>query len=206
MGQPVIIKRPSDPTPPPSWHDPQAVAVFVPDGPTPTILNGIPLRSPHPPSDLAGWSKLVKAASPASTPPPFPKTWKTPAAGGVIVEPDGRVWLVEPTNHRGGDDRTFPTGARERGYSFEATAAKVVFEATGLLVEIGAYLVDCERPGSVTRFFLARRVGGSPNGMGWQVQAVCLVPLGQLRTLAPHPTHACAVQAVLGLDRWQLGC
>jgi ADP-ribose pyrophosphatase YjhB (NUDIX family) len=205
-GQEVTIARPSDPSPPATWTDPKAVAVFVPDGPVPTILNGIPLRSPHPPADRDGWSRLVKPAGPARMPPPFPRTSKKPAAGAVVVEPDGRIWLVEPTNHWGGYDRTFPKGGRERGYSFEATAAKEVFEETGLLVEIGAYLVDCARPGSVTRFFLGRRVGGTPKAMGWETQAVCLVPLTQLRAVAPHPNHACVVEAVLARDHWELGC
>ena len=56
--------------------------------------------------------------------PPFPETRKKRAAGAVIVEPDGRVWLCEPTNHHGRYQRTFPKGTRDAGWSLEATAAR----------------------------------------------------------------------------------
>jgi ADP-ribose pyrophosphatase YjhB (NUDIX family) len=127
----------------------------------------------------------------------MPKSSKEVAAGAVIIEPDGRVWLFEPTNQFGGYERTFPKGKRQHGYSLEVTAAKEVFEETGLLVRIGRFLVDCERDTSVARFFMARRVGGTPSAMGWEAQAVCLVPVAQLQEYAPHPNDAPVVRAVL---------
>ena len=65
------------------------------------------------------------------------------------------------------------------------------------MVEIGAFLVDCERSVSVARFFLARRIGGSPSAMGWETQAVWLVPIAQLPKYAVNPTDAPVVRAVL---------
>ena len=100
--------------------------------------------------------------------------------GAVIIEPDNRVWLYEPTNHYGDYQRTFPKGTVDAGDSFEATAAREAFEETGLLVEIGAFLIDSDRSLSVTRFFLGRRIGGCPSAMGWEAQAVWLVPIAVL--------------------------
>ena len=115
----------------------------------------------------------------------------------MIVEPDGRVWVCEPTNQFGGSPRPFPKGTRVAGWSRQATAAREVFEETGLLVEVGAFLIDCGRRHSVTRFFLARRIGGSPSAMGWETQALWLVPMAQLWTYAPVGYDAPVIDIVL---------
>jgi 8-oxo-dGTP pyrophosphatase MutT (NUDIX family) len=117
---------------------------------------------------MAGWAARVTAPTHEDAPPPFPKTAKRPAAGAVILEPDGRVWLYEPTNHHGGYERTFPKGTRDCGDSLEATAARETFEETGLLVEIRAFLIDSNRSETITRFFLGRRIAGCPSAMGWR--------------------------------------
>jgi 8-oxo-dGTP pyrophosphatase MutT (NUDIX family) len=114
----------------------------------------------------------------------------------VILEPDGRVWLYEPTNHYGGYERTFPKGTRDGGDSFEATAARETFEETGLLIEIRAFLIDSNRSERVTRFFLGRRIAGCPSAMGWEAQAVWLVPLADLRRYATSGYDAAVIQAV----------
>ena len=102
------------------------------------------------------------------------------SAGAVIVEPDGRCWLFEPTNHFGGYKLTFPKGTVEAGWSLEASAAREVFEETGLVVRIGEPLIDVERSTSVARYFRGRRVGGTPAAMGWESQSVRLVPIAKL--------------------------
>jgi hypothetical protein len=48
----------------------------------------------------------------------------------------------------------------------------------------------------VTRFFLARRVGGTPSAMGWETQAVWLVPLARLADLAPSDYDAPVIEAL----------
>ena len=183
-GQPVRIACPTGPSSKDTWQDPTAAAVFVPDGPEPPILNTVPFTPAQPPSSMAGWATLVRAPDHQNPPPPFPKSWKKRAAGAVICEPDGRVWLYEPTNHYGGYQKTFPKGTVDGADSFEATAAREAFEETGLLVEIGAFLIDSDRSLSVTRFFLGRRIGGCPSAMGWEAQAVWLVPMAALHTHA----------------------
>ena len=92
-------------------------------------------------------------------------------------EPDGRVWVFEPTNKFGGYVRTSPKGTVVSGRSLAANAAKEVFEETGLLIEVGQPLIDTERTASVCRYFLGQRIGGDPSNMGWEAQAVCLTPV-----------------------------
>lgn len=102
-------------------------------------------------------------------------------AGTVIVEPDGRVWIIESTNHFTGA-RTFPKGTVDEGLSLQATAIKETFEETGLRVEIQAHLTDFRQKTSApkTRYYLARRAGGTPTAMGWETQGVYLIPGSEL--------------------------
>jgi 8-oxo-dGTP pyrophosphatase MutT (NUDIX family) len=192
-GRRVRIKRPTKPSDPKTWTDPTAVAVFAPESPIPPILDDVPVGPIQPPKSAEGWTKLVKAAS---TQPP-PKTWGKTAAGAVIIEPDGRVWMSQPTNGFGGHHLTFPKGTHEGAYSLEATATREVFEETGLLIEVGPTLADRDGDVGVSRFFLGRRIGGSPNEMGWETQGVWLVPLAKLQEHATSPKDAPVVQAVL---------
>lgn len=63
---------------------------------------------------------------------------------------------------------------------------KEAFEETGLLVQLGAFLIDVPRTTSITRYFIAKRIGGTPADMGWETQAVWLVPIHDLGAMAPH--------------------
>jgi hypothetical protein len=42
----------------------------------------------------------------------------------------------------------------------------------------------------VTRLYLAKRVGGTPAAVGWESQAVRLVPRAMLDTVASHKNDA----------------
>jgi ADP-ribose pyrophosphatase YjhB (NUDIX family) len=192
-----MIKCPTQPSGSETWKDPTAVAVFAPDSPMPSMLNGVPVGAIQPPAGVAGWTDLVKQRSGQNTPLPPPKTWGKVAAGAVMIEPDGRVWLSQPTNGFGGHHLTFPKGTQEGEYSLAATAAKEVFEETGLLIEVGAFLADRDGDVGVTRFFLGRRIGGAPSAMGWETQGVWLVALAKLREHATNRKDAPVVQAVL---------
>ena len=97
------------------------------------------------------------------------------ASGVVIEEPDGRVWLVSPTNAFGGYKNTFPKGKVDPGLSLQANAIKEAYEESGLRVEITGYLVDVDKTTSTTRYYTARRVGGVPIDMGNESEAVVLV-------------------------------
>lgn len=113
QGQPVRIQTPSQATTLETWSDPSAVATCRPNGLPPMRLNGLLLAT-------ASLDDVVHAdiEEPAFAPPSGIKA----AAGAVVVEPDGRVWVVHPTNGFGGYLATFadagrhaPANGRARG-------------------------------------------------------------------------------------------
>lgn len=184
-GQPVTIKHPSTPSPIEAWNDPTAVATVVPSGPMPAELNGVPFTpwSNHP-HTAAQWNAFgglkPYLVEPAMKVAPGLKA----SAGVVVVEPDGRVWIVHPTNGFGGYIRTFAKGRVEDGLSLQATACKEALEESGLRVRITGLLGDFDRTTTRTRYYLAERTGGHPgHGMGWESQACSLAPLAALPDL-----------------------
>lgn len=179
-GKPVVIKHPSTPSSMEAWTDAAVTATAVPDGPVPDELNGIALSpwTDHP-RTAEGWD-YVDGLNEEIDEPPMEIGGKKLAAGVVILEPDGRVWLVHPTNQFGGYQATFPKGRVDDGLSFQAAAIRECWEEAGLQVRLTGWLGDFERTTTRTRLYLAKRIGGSPAAMGWESQAVSLVPLKQL--------------------------
>lgn len=181
-GKPVLILKPSCPSELMTWSDPNATACVIPDGPMPDEINGIPIaRWSNAPTTDAGWETL--ASQQLIEEPDFivPSGYK-PAAGAVIREADGRIWLVAPSNAYGGYQATFPKGTME-GKSAQVTALVETFEETGLRIRLIKHLVDVKRSQSYTRYYVAERVAGNPAAMGWESQAVMLTPLKALGLL-----------------------
>lgn len=187
-GKDVLIHHPTKPSPKAAWSDPDAVATFVPGGDMPAELNGIPFASwgDHPRS-LHEWAD-VPGQLELDEPELEEKPGKHVSAGVVVEEADGRVWLVAPTNAFGGYKATFPKGTQDDGLSLQATAIKEAFEESGLKVEITGFVGDVERTTSIGRYYLARRVGGTPADMGWESQAAHLVPRERLYDLLNRNT------------------
>ena len=184
-GRDVRILRPSTASPVLQWRDPAAIAVVVPDGPVVESLNGIPLEPCPAPAGAAGASALNGAGD--FEEPPFEATrGLAPAAGVVVIEPDERVWAVAPTNGFGGYSLTFPKGRLEPGLDLRTSAIKEAHEETGLRVVVTGFLIDLPRSTTFTRYYLARRIGGTPAAMGWESQAVWLVPRTRLRQVITH--------------------
>ena len=157
-GQPVEIRHPSVASPLANWSTPTATATVVPDGPMPAELNGIALAPWQPPVSDQGWAAVEGQAE--LDEPPMPKSSLPPASGVVTVEPDGRIWMVSPTNKFGGYETTFPKGKRDdKNLGLQANAIKEGFEESGLKVRITGYLGDFNRTTSITRLYLedARR-------------------------------------------------
>jgi 8-oxo-dGTP pyrophosphatase MutT (NUDIX family) len=123
--------------------------------PEPGVLNGIPF-APAPPKF---WEK-TKDVDVGEPPPARPVN----RAGVLIREPDGRVWIVQPTNAFGNRNHTLPGGGVEPGLTNQQNALKEVWEETGLQVEITGYAGDFEdsNNGNNGRLYLGRRVGGAP--------------------------------------------
>lgn len=190
-GAPVLILRPSTATSLAAWDDPAAIATVVPGGPLPPALNGVPFAPCPPPP--AG-------ASVAEPPFELPTGFEA-AAGAVVLEPDGRVWLVAPTNGYGGYAATFPKGRVDPGCGLAATAVREAWEEAGLQIAVTAFLADVRRTQTYTRYYLARRTGGTPSAMGWETQAVHLVPLALLDSVAVHANDAAVIAAITGSPR-----
>lgn len=186
--QPVTILNPSAPTPPASWFDPAAVAVFVPGGPVPAELNGIPVApwTDHP-RTAAEWAQVEGQNSDLDEPPLTLTAGKHAGARVAVLENDGRIWLVAPTNRFGNYDQTLPKGTADHGVSLQATAIREAWEEAGLQVAITGHLMDVERSTSVARHYTARRVAGSPADMGWEAQAVVLCSRERLLKFLTSP-------------------
>ena len=122
-----------------------------------TSLNGIDFK-PAPPKF---WEK-VKDVDINEPPPVHGK--KIDRCSIMVQEPDGRVWIVQPTNHFGDRKYTMPGGSVEPGLTDQQNALKEFWEETGLQVEITGHLGDFEDSNNKNngRLYIGKRVGGAP--------------------------------------------
>lgn len=63
-------------------------------------------------------------------------------------------------------------------------------------MEITGFLIDVDRTTRTTRYYTARRLGGNPADMGWESQAVTLVPRADLATYLKHKTDQPILKAL----------
>lgn len=189
QGCKVLIKSPSNPSLISAWADPACVATVLPGGDMPEQLNGIVFCSwwEAPKNDLS-WQNVPGQNPDINEPSQISLDKdKISASGVVVIEEDDRIWLCSPTNAFGGYKNVLPKGRLASGLNFQANAIREAFEETGLQVRLVDFLFDVERNTTVTRYYLARRVGGNPAEMGWESQAVHLVPRVKLHTFLNHP-------------------
>jgi len=197
-GHPVLINNPSHPTSLSSWDDATRISTAVPGSPMPESIGFIIRSWTDAPDDSAGWERCVQALR--FDEPEFKvKPGKSPASGAVIVEDDGRVWVVSPTNGYAGYENTFPKG-KVSDLSLRANAMKETYEESGLQVELIRFLTDSERSTTTTRYYLARCIGGNPADMGWESQAVHLVPQDQLAKFVTHKNDAVILRALADIQ------
>lgn len=199
-GQLVELLQPSQATELATWDHPAQRASVTLNAEMPPMVCGLAIASwKGAPTGATGWEQLAAAAV-FDELPLKPVPGKSPASGAVVVEADGRVWVVSPSNRFGGYTNTFAKGKLENkaGLSLRANALKEVFEEAGLAVELTSFLCDSVRSTSVTRYYLARRVGGNPADMGWESQAVHLVPQAELAAFVSHPNDQGILQALSG--------
>jgi len=197
-GKPVGLYSPSWPSSHASWDNGDAIATFTPGGGCPDVLNGIPL-SPwidHPEGDQ--WDYVDGQMDDLVEPVLHVTMGKQAASGVIIHESDGRVWIVSPTNRFGGYRNTFPKGKAEEELSLQANAIKEAFEESGLKVAITGLVGDFERGTSVTRYYSAVRIGGSPVDMGWESQSVHLVPKHKLASVLDNKNDTAVLVALGG--------
>jgi ADP-ribose pyrophosphatase YjhB (NUDIX family) len=160
--------------------DPGAIATITPGCEMPESLNGVAFTSWTPPAE-EDWDYVDGQMEDLVEGSLHVPIGKEAASGLVIVEPDGRAWVVSPTNRFGGYKNTFPKGKVEQELSFQSNAIKEAWEESGIKANIIGLLGDVERNTSVTRYYMARRVAGNPaTDVGWESQAVSLVPIAKL--------------------------
>ncbi|MDO5531334.1 NUDIX hydrolase [Sutterella sp.] len=199
-GSPVPVFTPTPATSAETWLEPTLSATCsVTERPVlPRSLNGIDFTEEHLGED--DWKHLMKQYRRWKD-APTPVIAKRRTSGLVIVEPDGRYWIVHPTNQFGGASATFPKGRLEPGLSLLVNGVKEAWEESGILAEPLEYLCDVDRTKTVTRYYIARRLAGSPAFAGWESQAVSLVPAWELLKFFNRPND----QKILPyLAAWQL--
>lgn len=170
-----VVAGPAISTLPTELADPKAVVVW---DATPKYegekLHGVPLK----PAEPEFWEKHedVDVGEPEIVVP----SGKHVSAGMIIIEPDGRAWIVEPKGHYGKYEHTFPKGSRDAGESLQKTALREVWEESGLEGNIVGHLGDFEGDTSISRYYIATRKSGAPWTFGKESQAVKLVPIDDL--------------------------
>lgn len=197
-GQLVELLHPTQPTGQAEWGNPTGLATITPRSAMPDAVGEIMIHSwTTAPRDPAGWERLAEMAT--FDEPPFKvKLGKKPASGTVVVEPDGRVWVISPSNRFGGYTNTFPKGTiyPQQNFSLRANALKETYEESGLQIELCGFLADSDRSETTTRYYLARRIGGNPANMGWETQAVHLIPRSQLAQFVSHQNDKVVLKAL----------
>jgi ADP-ribose pyrophosphatase YjhB (NUDIX family) len=157
-------------------EDPNKSVTFKTIDDLPSELNGIPFEPwLDAPKTNDGWEKIADNQSIIDTPFFESVPGKKSAAGVIIQEPDGRVWLMHPKGEYGGVKATFPKGTLEIGMTLEGTAIKEAFEESGLQVELTGFAGDVERSTSKARYYYAKRIGGTPLDAGEEADGVSLV-------------------------------
>ena len=161
-------------------------------------LHGVKFATWSPPTKASGWEALAnKVNIDAPKLPPLPNH-KIRGSGVIIKEPDGRVWLMKPTDKYGGYKHTFPKGEQDADLSLRANAIKEAYEETGLKVELTGYAGDVDRDTSMVRYYFAKRVGGTPADHGWESEAVILAPVDKLHDFLNRSVDRKMAQQYLG--------
>jgi 8-oxo-dGTP pyrophosphatase MutT (NUDIX family) len=143
-------------------------------------LNGIPFKRTknfEPGIMPVGFKDVLKTFSSV----PGPTLAKPKAFGAVVVEPDGRIWVVHPKNGFGGYKTTFPKGRPDQSEQAYRSAVREVYEETGLEVEGSEFLMYQERTTTTTSYMIAKREGGSPQAFGDETEGVSLMTVKELR-------------------------
>ena len=108
-GRDVFIKRPHKAVLR-GLTNPAQIATITPHCELPVdSLNGVPFELWEPPEDAEGWGEVDGQLHHRGPLKPGQKF----STGLVIMEPDGRLWMVSPTNGFGGYAATLPKGRFE---------------------------------------------------------------------------------------------
>jgi 8-oxo-dGTP pyrophosphatase MutT (NUDIX family) len=145
-----------------------AVMSWTPDDHAPIELNGIPFLSVIEPD----YAQLISDGieEPIAT---------FDSAGIVVLEPDGRVWLVSPADQYGGYVNTFPKGHLQDDESPQHAAIRETWEESGIIAAVDSWLGDFYS----TRYYVGHRVSGAPWDGDMESERVVLAPVRSLSDL-----------------------
>ena len=176
-----------NPTPEQSYtqaelDDPSKSITIVPGQKLPGSLAGKPIAGVTGTYDqlrnAAQWNAISGVAAIGGINNDIPPGANVERVGVIITEDDGRVWMVEPSNHYSAETLVLPRGRHEEGYSYKSTAMKEAFEETGLCVRLRSNQEPIQASPGIW-FFVAERYYGTPADMGWESQSVKLMPIEQ---------------------------
>lgn len=92
------------------------------------------------------------------------KNAKSIRAGVLVIEDDGRMWMMAPRNQFAGYENTWSKGGIDPGETIAQGAVREAREEMGLSVEITGFLGDYANSSgtSMNRYYIGRRTGGGP--------------------------------------------
>jgi 8-oxo-dGTP pyrophosphatase MutT (NUDIX family) len=161
-------------------------------------LGGVKFEKWNAPKDDAGWEAEAKSGPDFAEPEEPDTKGKKLAAGVIVKEKDGRVWLIRPKGGYGGYKASFPKGGVDPGMSLRATAIKEAYEESGLRVKLTGYATDVPRSTSHARYYHAERIGGTPADHGWESEGVTLAPHNELHQHLNQPVDRRLARTALG--------
>ena len=177
-GELVRIYTPSKSSEHTDFHGEDKHVTIVPGDKTPAHLNNIPFKKWNP--EHSDWNK-VEGQGDFREPELHNPEGHRVSTGVIIHEPDGRIWTHSPTNGFGGYHTAIgPKGRLEKHLNPRANAIKEAHEETGLKVKLIGHAADVKKSTGITRYYHGARTGGHPGDMGWESQAVHLVPKHKL--------------------------
>lgn len=175
-------------------NDPEAIVTFKPNQKLPIDLykpvEGAQSAMIEGEKTIYGNLKTAFSQLPGETEYIAKEGYKTSSGMIVIDEQTGKIWLCSPKNQFGGYKNTFPKGTWDdfdasfgsavKNIKLKEVAVKEVFEEAGLEANPIYHLGDYVKTTSQTRYYVGIKTGGNPTMMGWESEAVNLVPVNQL--------------------------
>lgn len=137
------------------------------------------------------------------------------SAGGVIVDPEGRVVLIAWRSPRGELRWGLPKGAIERGEDPPTAAAREAGEETGLEVEVVSPLPTIDywyvqsspraRVHKFVHYYLMRPVGGDPSRHDSETEQVAFVDPEEALERVSYRSERSVIRAAIEAAKDVLG-
>jgi len=137
-------------------------AVFKRPTDVPAELHGVDFEPWQAPDTLAAWRAIDGQYTEIDEAYPYDaRADKTDAVATVLLEQDGRFWVVARKGPHGQDEYSLPEGLVEHGLSQQASAIKRANELLGLKAHLLDVAGDYDNEKNRTRVYIARRTGGT---------------------------------------------